>query len=183
MINFLNHIQCFENILDPAICDKIIKNSEDKTFFSSGTEGDRNKNDYRKCYDTVLDKKYDNYIFEAVGKALTKYKEKVPYFNTGLSMEDTGYVHLLYKGSQNGEYKIHIDQLDIYQRIISISFILNDNYDGGDFCFFDKKIHGNNFIIKKKKASAVVFPSNFCFPHAVLPVKNGNRHSVITWIV
>ena len=124
MINFLNHIQCFENILDPAICDKIIKNSEDKTFFSSGTEGDRNKNDYRKCYDTVLDKKYDNYIFEAVGKALTKYKEKVPYFNTGLSMEDTGYVHLLYKGSQNGEYKIHIDQLDIYQRIISISFIL-----------------------------------------------------------
>ena len=40
----------------------------------------------------------------------------------------------------------------------------------------------NAFIVKKKKASAVVFPSNFCFPHAVLPVKNGDRHSIITWI-
>ena len=33
-----------------------------------------------------------------------------------------------------------------------------------------------------KAGSAIVFPSNFCFPHAVLPVTKGERHSIITWI-
>ncbi|HAT67017.1 MAG TPA: hypothetical protein DCS66_20895 [Flavobacteriaceae bacterium] len=27
----------------------------------------------------------------------------------------------------------------------------------------------------------MIFPSNFCYPHAVTPVNNGVRHSVITW--
>ncbi len=181
-MNILNYIQCFENILDPVICDQIIKRSENETFHSSTTLGDINVNDYRKCYDKPLNKKYEEYLFKTIGNVLIKYKEKVPYFSTGLSTEDTGYNHLLYKGSQSGEYKIHVDHADISHRVLSISFILNDDYDGGDFCFFDKKIHGNNFIVKKKKASAVVFPSNFCFPHAVLPVKNGDRHSIVTWI-
>jgi|TARA_R110002020_G_scaffold202406_1_gene405545 predicted 2-oxoglutarate/Fe(II)-dependent dioxygenase YbiX len=182
-VNITNYIQCFENILDSSICDEIIKNSKDETFFSAKTFGDTSVNDSRKCYEKPINKKYDNLFFKTVGKTLIKYKEKNPFFYAGLSMKDTGYAHLLYKGTENGEYKMHVDHADVSHRTLSISFILNDNYDGGDFCFFDKKIHGNNFILKKKKASAVVFPSNFCFPHAVLPVKNGNRHSVITWIV
>ena len=56
--------------------------------------------------------------------------------------------------------------------------ILNDNYDGGDFSFFDGQV-----IKKKKQGSVVAFPSNFCFPHAVTPVSNGDRHSIITWII
>ena len=40
----------------------------------------------------------------------------------------------------------------------------------------------SEMIVKKKVGSAVVFPSNFCFPHAVTPVINGDRHAVITWI-
>ena len=55
--------------------------------------------------------------------------------------------------------------------------ILNDNYDGGDFVFFDEQ-----YLVKKKKGSVIMFPSNFCFPHAVTPVTNGDRHSIITWI-
>ena len=38
------------------------------------------------------------------------------------------------------------------------------------------------YILEKKTGSAIVFPSNFCFPHAVLPVTKGDRHVVITWI-
>ena len=72
---------------------------------------------------------------------------------------------------------MHVDNLDLHPRVLSISFILNDNYDGGNFIFFDEK-----YKIEKKKGMAVVFPSNFCFPHAVTPVTNGDRHAIITWI-
>ena len=72
---------------------------------------------------------------------------------------------------------MHVDSLNLHPRILSISFILNDNYDGGNFIFFDEK-----YKIEKKKGMAVVFPSNFCFPHAVTPVTNGDRHAIITWI-
>ena len=56
-------------------------------------------------------------------------------------------------------------------------FILNDNYDGGDFVFFS-----GAYKVPPKGGSAVVFPSNFCYPHAVLPVSGGDRHAVITWV-
>ena len=45
------------------------------------------------------------------------------------------------------------------------------------FVFFDEE-----YLIEKKKGSIVMFPSNFCFPHAVTPVSNGDRHAIITWI-
>jgi predicted 2-oxoglutarate/Fe(II)-dependent dioxygenase YbiX len=173
-----DYINCFENILDLSICDQIIKDSEKETFESATTLGDVNKNNVRKCYKKFLNKKYDTIIFECVGKVLKKYVKKHPSFNTGASTEDTGYEHLLYKGNQKGEYKFHVDHSDLTPRVLSISFILNDNYEGGNFCFFKK----NSFIVKNKKGSAIVFPSNFCFPHAITPVLNGDRHSIVTWI-
>jgi len=178
MNNITDYIICFEDVLDLSICDQIIKDSENETFESAGTLGKINKNNFRKCYMKLLNKKYDQYIFECVGKVLDKYIEKHPHFQTGASIEDTGYDHLLYKGSQGGEYKLHVDHGDVNPRVLSISFILNDNYEGGNFSFFKKE----SFIVKKKKGSAVVFPSNFCFPHAVTPVSQGDRHSIITWI-
>jgi len=80
-------------------------------------------------------------------------------------------------GSQKGEYKEHTDHGDITPRVLTISFILNDSYDGGDFVFF-----GGTYTVPKKQGSVVVFPSNFCFPHAITPVTNGNRHAIITWV-
>lgn len=173
-----DYIHCFENILDLSICDQIINDSEEETFQSAGTHDTSNKNKYRNCYYKNLNKKYDSSVFKAVGNALSKYHEEHKFFNTGLTMEDTGYDHLLYKGDQKGEYKIHVDHIDISPRVLSISLILNDNYEGGNFSFFEDA----SYIVKKKKGSAVVFPSNFCFPHAVTPVSNGDRHSIITWI-
>ena len=72
---------------------------------------------------------------------------------------------------------MHVDHGDLYPRVLSCSLILNDNYEGGNFVFFDEE-----YLIEKKKGSVVMFPSNFCFPHAVTPVSNGDRHAIITWI-
>ena len=147
MIKLTDFVHRYDNIIEKEICEEII-NQKDLKFNGATTGG---------------------------GKLYMKNHE---HFGPGIgSIEDTGYQHLLYLGSHKGEYKEHIDHVDLFPRILSISILLNDNYEGGDFSFFN-----HQHIVKKKQGSAVVFPSNFCFPHAVLPVTQGDRHSIITWI-
>jgi predicted 2-oxoglutarate/Fe(II)-dependent dioxygenase YbiX len=175
MIQITDFIHCYENMLDKNICQEIIKNSENLKFQRASTLN--NVTDYRKCYSEKLDEKFDNDVFKAVGNVIAQYAKDHIHFSTGLSVEDTGYDHLIYIGAQKGEYKEHTDHGDINPRVLTCSFILNDDYDGGDFVFF-----GGRYKVTKKTGSAIVFPSNFCFPHAVTPVSNGDRHAVITWI-
>jgi len=167
-------IKCYENILSVKLCQDIIKNHDCIVRAQVGEGSLSNK---RKCYEEPLGKKFDKDIFKAVGTILDKYSKDHASFRTGLNTEDTGYLVLKYKGTEKGEYKEHVDHYDLQPRVLSCSFILNDNYDGGNFSF----LRGEH-TIKKKTGSAVVFPSNFCFPHAVTPVSNGDRYAIVTWI-
>ena len=36
---------------------------------------------------------------------------------------------------------------------------------------------------KLEKGDALMFPSNFMYPHEVMPVTKGTRYSIITWFV
>ena len=53
--------------------------------------------------------------------------------------------------------------------------VLNDEYEGGEFILFDDE------EISFKEGTAVVFPSNFLYPHTVKPVKKGVRYSCVSW--
>jgi|TARA_R110002020_G_scaffold201177_1_gene403712 hypothetical protein len=169
-------VRCYENVIDKDLCEKIV-NQKDLSFTTTTTGVNDEVNPNRKCYTKPLDNKFDKNICDVIGKIIIKYQKEIPDFSTGATIEDTGYDHLLYLGSEKGEYKEHTDHFDMFPRVLSCSLILNDDYEGGDFAFF-----GGEHIVPKKSGSAVVFPSNFCFPHAVRPVTKGNRHSIITWI-
>jgi len=174
-----DYIKLYENVLDKEICKNIIKDADFSSFERATVNNyGVNKVDMssRIVFNQTLNNKYEKPIFNSVADVLAKYNNDIPNFFTGAQCNDTGYSHLLYKGSEGGTYKTHIDSFDKEPRLISISILLNDNFDGGNFCFFDEH------IVEKKVGSAVVFPSNFCFPHGVLPVSNGDRHAVITWI-
>ena len=175
MIKIEEYIKCYENVINDDLCEEII-NQKDLEFHSA-TVQDGKLSKHRNCLTKPLNKKFNTSIHTIVGKVLNNYVSEFEYFTTGLNTMDTGYDHLLYLGSEKGEYKEHIDHFDLHPRVLSCSIILNDNYDGGDFSFFK-----GHHLVKKKKGSAIVFPSNFCFPHAVMPVSNGDRHSIITWI-
>jgi len=181
MIKITDYIHCYENILDKDICKAIIDNSKNLDFVKAQTmsqeQNSELKDNQRNCYQDWLDSKFNKNLYDAVGKMLKLYAKDHPFFGTGLTTEDTGYQHLIYIGTQKGEYQEHVDHADLYPRVLTCSFILNDNYDGGDFVFF-----GGKYKVPPKAGSAVVFPSNFCFPHAVTPVTKGDRHAVITWI-
>jgi len=67
-------------------------------------------------------------------------------------------------------------------RKLSMSLILNDDFDGGAFEFISYS-NGNGVItpIEAKAGSIIIFPSSM--EHRVAPVTKGTRNSLVTWFV
>ena len=66
-------------------------------------------------------------------------------------------------------------------RKISVSAILNDDYEGGEmlFRFLNEKSELAEIAIQPKKGDLVIFPSYL--DHKVAPVTKGIRYSVVAW--
>jgi len=71
----------------------------------------------------------------------------------------------------------HIDDHPFFTRRISLTYYLNDDYEGGDVEF---KRFGIRF--KAKKNQLLVFPSNFIYNHEVYPVTDGLRYVIVQWM-
>lgn len=71
----------------------------------------------------------------------------------------------------------HIDDHTDHHRRISTLYYLNDNYSGGQIIF---PRFGISF--KPKPNQMVIFPSNFVYNHSVLPVTEGVRYAVVSWL-
>jgi predicted 2-oxoglutarate/Fe(II)-dependent dioxygenase YbiX len=89
-------------------------------------------------------------------------------------VKDSGYELLRYDVGMG--YKQHIDNFIDAPRAVSCSIAVNDDYEGGEFTFFDQTIS-----YKQEKGSVLLFPSSFQYPHQVNPVTKGVRYSIITW--
>ena len=71
----------------------------------------------------------------------------------------------------------HIDTAEIENgATITIVYQLNDDYEGGEFCYM---IDDKEYFVPKKKGSIFIFESNIL--HRVMPVKNGVRYSLNNW--
>jgi len=115
----------------------------------------------------------DKTFFEAAGEAARYYMKKFPDLRV---KTDTGVVLLKYpKGCY---YKEHVDHHQTMPRSISLSFSINDDYTGGMFSFFGRT---HNRLATAGKA--IVFPSNFMFPHGILPITSGTRYSCVMWFI
>lgn len=115
-------------------------------------------------------------VYKACSKAFNEYKFKFPHVGYGSEKySDSGYEILKYE--VGNFYRQHTDSFNTMPRKLSCSIALNDDYEGGEFGFFD-----NTIKIKAKKGSAILFPSNFMFPHEINPVTKGTRYSIITWL-
>lgn len=71
----------------------------------------------------------------------------------------------------------HVDDSPRLTRRISLTYYINDDYEGGDV-EFDK--FGLRF--KAKKNQLLLFPSNFVYSHQVYPVTNGLRYVIVQWM-
>jgi predicted 2-oxoglutarate/Fe(II)-dependent dioxygenase YbiX len=187
MKNVNDYIVVFEEVITDALCDAILKEFSNETEWQKTVVGSAKVvNDKIRTaeivvisYPHVIEKnlkvraKLDKYIFASAGLAIKKYNEKFPLT---LIEEDSGYELLRYKEGQF--YTTHTDSFKDRPRAVSCSFALNDDYEGGEFAFFDREL-----VYKLKKGSCIMFPSNFMYPHEIMPVTSGTRYSVITWFI
>lgn len=180
------YIYIVKNALSYEVCDEILNeflNSNEWEDTVVG-RGDINKN-IRNCqtiiisYPHVIQKnkdnrhKLDNAIFDGASKCIKEYNARFPHCNIE---EDSGYELLKYpKGCF---YKEHTDSFKARPRAVSCSFILNDDFEGGEFAFFNRELK-----YKLEKSDALLFPSNFMYPHEIMPITKGTRYSIITWFI
>lgn len=179
-------IVVLDDIVPIDLCDKILLEYADSDEWGKTAVG---KGEYvpeiRSCetiqlsIKNVIDKnvdvrqEIDNSLFKCANNCLKQYLEKFP---TLTADNDTGYELLRYKEGQ--KYTQHTDSFVQQQRSITCSLLLNEDYEGGEFGFFDREI-----LIKGGKGSAIMFPSNFMYPHEILEVISGTRYSIVTWYV
>jgi hypothetical protein len=121
----------------------------------------------------------DEYIFSLVGRLLVKLTRLCTEFK---GTQDDGYtLRKIYGGT-----KLHADWINYktsgfknFVRCLSIIIVLNDDYDGGVFCFPNQ---GLKFRVKK--GQAILFPPYWTHPHSVTSVGEGqSRYTINTWIL
>ena len=185
----LDHfVRVYENAVPDRVCDDILNEYVTTDLWSQALTGGGADSSSRNCdvigisHRSILEEgsnirtEIDKTLFNCVATLINKYESDCAD-KEGLSIaQDTGYELLRYRERQF--YVQHTDHFKQNPRVVSCSICLNDDYEGGEFAFFDRKT-----VIKPKKGSAIMFPSSFMFPHEVMPVTRGNRYAIITWLV
>jgi predicted 2-oxoglutarate/Fe(II)-dependent dioxygenase YbiX len=180
-----DYIVIMNNIMPPPVADAvlteykdcdnwinaIVKNGEDLNTRNCQTIGISFESIISKNLETR--KKIDEMVFTVASQAIKEYRRR---FDRTAIEQDSGYELLKYE--VGGFYTQHTDSFKDGPRAVSCSFMLNDDYEGGEFAFFDREL-----VYNIKKGSCIMFPSNFMYPHEIMPVTSGTRYSIVTWFV
>ena len=127
-------------------------------------------------------------IHHGFNKALTEYRIRLSLLNgcydawPMLGVEDVDVTReeiqlLRYEVGQ--QYLWHTDQFPnrdhkLHNRCISGVLYLNNDFEGGRTCFPHQ-------CYKPKPGQALIFPSNWCFPHCAQEVKEGVKIAAVAW--
>lgn len=114
-----------------------------------------------------------------VADILKLYKEKITPF-APMPETEINFQFLYYTSKSKGHYKPHVDDFAANPRALTILVGLSkkEDYEGGILHVVDFKTNG----IKLDEGDVVAFPSNFMYPHTVLPVTKGERKVLVIWI-
>jgi hypothetical protein len=89
-------------------------------------------------------------------------------------MDDTCWVCLKYE--KTDKFNWHVDDGIMFPRTVSLSFYVNDDFDGGEIEF-------QHFNISHKPAAGdiILFSSSYPYMHRVKPVTSGTRYTIVNW--
>ena len=178
-----DYIGYYENILTGDVCLDLIEYTKKmqlkpSTYSTSSGKSDRSKQ--RVKMDDVWFKEGQPFFKEVFGgfeDVIKRYKEQHELFRVE---KHSGF--RLNKYSEGGFMSRHVDNIhhshgqEHGSPQVSALLFLNDDYEGGEFIISDIKYN-------PKQGSAIIFPSNFMFPHEVKTIKKGTRYSIVTWLM
>ena len=181
---FLNQwIGYYENVVPDELCDDIISYTIESKELTPSTYSSHDRTSSKSLQMVVMDDvwflgedKYYEEMKEHTLSVLSIYQKvhKIVcqrytdfrvnrYRSGGFMSEHIDNIHHSH-GQQYG-----------YPHL-SVLLFLNEDYKGGEFVVADDQY-------KTKKGSAIIFPSNFMFPHKVNKIEYGIRWSVISWLM
>lgn len=187
-----------DGLVQPHFCEEAVKfiDFENKEQMGVGSfEQNRIDDQIRNVEGFSLNDNLDKNcpdLRQVVSKKILflKIKEvlKVPFMNYGIRFKNLDQKSFLnqvdcLKYGVNGKYDLHVDRgHDSQQRNLTCIINLNDDYEGGEFVFFNPETNEEYFKEKLGKGSIIIFPSNFLFPHSVKPITKGTRYSFVCWL-
>jgi predicted 2-oxoglutarate/Fe(II)-dependent dioxygenase YbiX len=176
-----------KKLVPRVLCEKVIAyfNNYSEATVTGGYSGERLKST-RNCeqHDIVTDQTtfgkrlITQRLVSYIHAARKIYKEKFPYMDA----EEVSELQILkYQSNQyNVGYTYHTDfSRHTPTRVLSCSISLNTDYEGG---LFEFDLNGQKTKYCQNIGDCIMFPSNFMYPHTVLPVTKGTRYAIISWI-
>lgn len=116
----------------------------------------------------LLSSKVRKYFYDSVN-------HYVKHFQTTVIQDESLQV-LKYENSDS--YSYHTDSgWDIYRTVSALIYLNPNKYEGGHthFKYFD-------LSVKPDKPAIVLFPSNYLYLHAAMPVTKGKKYVIVTWL-
>jgi predicted 2-oxoglutarate/Fe(II)-dependent dioxygenase YbiX len=181
------YVLVLENVLKSDFCDELMAEfatSDEWQFARVGGQGQvnldiRHVDVIELSHRSILQKNarvreaMERTLGSAAIKTLRHYQTLFPFCKI---VEGRAFELLRYH--TGGFYRTHTDSFKKVPRALTCSFALNDDFSGGDWSFFC-----GDYTLRPPKGSAVMFPSNFMFPHEILQVTGGTRYAVVTWMI
>jgi len=171
--------------LKPEECDLLIQEYEQRRE-EAQLEHSKNYNtdniDYSSFKIVPLKPKTDSFNFiraksKEVVDIYLKYLDEPKFFFTSSLKSALRFSHnyRIMKYETGASIHPHSDHdAGIYG---SLTFNLNDGYEGGEFKFFN-----GNHTVKLEKGDALIFPADFFWVHEVSPVTKGDRYSINSFL-
>lgn len=173
----------FKGVINPTECKHIVddlnKNLWQKHAYNNPLTGENT------TYDDDLEIAYDgsevsNFIMSKIDYCIQEYIDsyQFPWFR-GI----TGRTEVRFNKYEVGtRMRQHIDNITTIfdgtrkgSPTLTVLGMLNEDYEGGEFILMD------DLVIPFKAGDILIFPSNFMYPHEVLPVTKGTRYSYVSW--
>jgi hypothetical protein len=193
VLNPANGVFIYKNSLNKSLnlverLENVINNNKNKDPFFKWSEaqvGDyQTMKDYRDCVDFKV-RKYDvttrlsgansdlKNIYEDIDVRLQACLENYcSMYNLQMKYQEA--VNFVKYGPGH-HFGVHSDHGFSYVCTVSTVMYLNDNFVGGGL-FFPYL----NYTYQPEEGDIVLFPSNFIYSHAALPVEEGLKYSAVT---
>ena len=166
-----------------SICSNIIKKSDNLPWYTHTWAGYSTINDSLSPNTEFLRAPVNNLmkleLFPIINECISNYKIDINldidthgFSHPQLNKYDTGTKMLLHHDHIHSLFSGPIKGIPI----LSVVGLLNDDFEGGEFVFW------NDDIIKLEAGDLLIFPSLFAYEHQVKTITKGSRYSLVSWV-
>lgn len=177
----MEYVYIKNNFLSKQVCLMLIEYFEvnEQNHFEGYFGANKTVNyEIKKCKEMYLSEKLESTFVNTIQIAFDTYC-KTHEIGGNFTFEK----FRIKKYENNGKdfFKIHTDisSLNTCKRIVAVIIYLNDVEVGGETVIY---LNGTENKIKPDQGKLLIFPANFCYPHAGLPPVSNCKYIMTTFI-